>query len=255
MIKFFRQIRKQLLGEGKTGKYFKYAIGEIVLVVIGILIALSINNWNEGKKRTAQEVEILKEIRSELEGAIEELEGDIEDHQRNLNSSKIVRDAILYNKEQSDSLNTHFLYAIDDETFATKESAFESLQSIGLDIISNDSIRQKITTVYLRIKRHSNRERGPNKSAKELEEILETYIAIDRERLVSEANSRDSEYWGRKLPFRFNDYEALLNDEAFLYNLMNSIDARITQITVFNYFKSGIEDLISDIGQELKRLE
>jgi hypothetical protein len=46
MIKLFRNIRKNLLTEGKTTKYFKYAIGEIVLVVIGILIALSLNNWN-----------------------------------------------------------------------------------------------------------------------------------------------------------------------------------------------------------------
>jgi len=51
MIKFFRKIRQNLLMENKTGKYFKYAIGEIVLVVIGILIALQINNWNENRKK------------------------------------------------------------------------------------------------------------------------------------------------------------------------------------------------------------
>jgi len=51
MIKFFRKIRQNLLMENKTGKYFKYAIGEIVLVVIGILIALGINNWNENRKK------------------------------------------------------------------------------------------------------------------------------------------------------------------------------------------------------------
>ncbi|MBT8306228.1 MAG: hypothetical protein KJN85_04770, partial [Maribacter sp.] len=50
MIKFFRKIRQQLLIENRTGKYLLYAIGEIVLVVIGILIALQINNWNEEKK-------------------------------------------------------------------------------------------------------------------------------------------------------------------------------------------------------------
>jgi hypothetical protein len=50
MIKFFRKIRQNLLSEGKTSKYLKYVIGEIVLVVIGILIALSINNWNEEKR-------------------------------------------------------------------------------------------------------------------------------------------------------------------------------------------------------------
>ena len=50
MIKFFRKIRYNLMEQNKTGKYFKYAIGEIVLVVIGILIALSINNWNRNEK-------------------------------------------------------------------------------------------------------------------------------------------------------------------------------------------------------------
>ncbi|MDY2587948.1 DUF6090 family protein [Winogradskyella aquimaris] len=49
MIKFFRHFRQRLLSEGKTGKYFKYAIGEIILVVIGILIALQINNWNQNR--------------------------------------------------------------------------------------------------------------------------------------------------------------------------------------------------------------
>ncbi|WP_242130586.1 DUF6090 family protein [Aestuariivivens marinum] len=52
MIKFFRNIRKSLLNQGKTTKYLKYAIGEIILVVIGILMALQINNWNEERKNS-----------------------------------------------------------------------------------------------------------------------------------------------------------------------------------------------------------
>jgi len=55
MIKLFRNIRQNLILRNKTGKYFKYAIGEIVLVVIGILIALSINNWNESRKQIDKE--------------------------------------------------------------------------------------------------------------------------------------------------------------------------------------------------------
>ena len=50
----------------KTGKYFKYAIGEIVLVVIGILIALSINNWNESRKQNDKEIALLKELKADL---------------------------------------------------------------------------------------------------------------------------------------------------------------------------------------------
>jgi hypothetical protein len=59
MIKFFRKIRQNLLSQGKTGRDFKYAIGEIVLVVIGILIALQINDWNENRKQQIKEREIL----------------------------------------------------------------------------------------------------------------------------------------------------------------------------------------------------
>ncbi|WP_019671146.1 DUF6090 family protein [Eudoraea adriatica] len=66
MIKFFKKIRQHLLSEGKTGKYLKYAIGEIVLVVIGILIALQINNWNELRKIHIQDIEFLNNLKVEL---------------------------------------------------------------------------------------------------------------------------------------------------------------------------------------------
>ncbi|MFY0630273.1 MAG: hypothetical protein JXR05_07815 [Flavobacteriaceae bacterium] len=62
MIKFFRHIRKSLIEQNNMGKYFKYAIGEILLVVIGILIALSINNWNENRKVEAQLKSALQSI-------------------------------------------------------------------------------------------------------------------------------------------------------------------------------------------------
>jgi hypothetical protein len=62
MIKFFRHIRKQLLSENKTGKYFKYAIGEIVLVMIGILLALQVSNWNQDRKDRISERKLLDNI-------------------------------------------------------------------------------------------------------------------------------------------------------------------------------------------------
>jgi hypothetical protein len=67
MIKFFRKIRQNLLMENKTGKYFKYAIGEIILVVIGILIALQINNWNENRKNSINEKALLANTINDLD--------------------------------------------------------------------------------------------------------------------------------------------------------------------------------------------
>ena len=66
MIKFFRHIRKSLLMENKTGKYFKYAIGEIALVVIGILIALQINSWNQQRIDTIERNKIVANLNAEF---------------------------------------------------------------------------------------------------------------------------------------------------------------------------------------------
>ncbi len=66
MIKFFRHIRQSLIMKNQTGKYFKYAIGEIVLVVVGILIALQINNWNQNRLNAQTEAELLQAISSKM---------------------------------------------------------------------------------------------------------------------------------------------------------------------------------------------
>ena len=74
MIKFFRKIRQNLLSEGKTGKYFKYAIGEVILVVIGILIALQINNWNESRKELDSELQLYSNLLSDLNSEYSSIE-------------------------------------------------------------------------------------------------------------------------------------------------------------------------------------
>jgi hypothetical protein len=66
MLRFYSNLRRQLLGEGKAGKYLKYALGEILLVVIGILIALQINNWNEQRKMGIAEQEFIAGVKGDL---------------------------------------------------------------------------------------------------------------------------------------------------------------------------------------------
>ncbi len=76
MIKFFQVIRKKLISESGFRKYSLYAFGEIVLVMIGILLALQVNNWNEDRKNKDKEHPISVSLRSELQANLEELRND-----------------------------------------------------------------------------------------------------------------------------------------------------------------------------------
>ena len=94
MIKLFRKIRQNLLMENKTGKYFKYAFGEIILVVIGILIALQINNWNELKKVKEEESLILSDIKEDFIATRLNFLETIKNQERSILASRDLIDAI-----------------------------------------------------------------------------------------------------------------------------------------------------------------
>ncbi len=92
MIKFFRKIRYNLMSENKTGKYLKYAIGEIILVVIGILIALQINNWNENRKQNKLEQDYLKALLKEYKNNVKEVDKVIRINLKQLNYARELAD-------------------------------------------------------------------------------------------------------------------------------------------------------------------
>jgi len=101
MIKFFRKIRYDHMEKNKTAKYFKYAIGEIILVVIGILIALSINNWNEERKDQNRLLNIYSLIYNDFENDKLELKINLEFY----NQKKSVFDKVLHDSITSDLLD------------------------------------------------------------------------------------------------------------------------------------------------------
>lgn len=92
MIKFFRKIRHRLLSENKVSKYLLYALGEIVLVVIGILIALEINNWNENRKQLQQEKETIASLKLEFEKNLNQLEDNLISIQAFINAGNMLLD-------------------------------------------------------------------------------------------------------------------------------------------------------------------
>ena len=106
MIKFFRNIRKSLLNENKIGKpaspagrYLKYAIGEIILVVIGILLALQINNWNESKKNCEKVDKLLVRIQKDIKTDITEIKDLVSFYNKKDSIIKLVLNNQIPRKE------------------------------------------------------------------------------------------------------------------------------------------------------------
>jgi len=147
MIPFFRKIRKTLADDNKPIKYLRYAIGEIVLVVIGILIALQINNWNEQQKEHLKETKMLSEIKSNLETNIINLESDIKKQIRGAWCIDYVTDHMDNKREYNDSLPRYFSEGEIAPDVVLTSFAFETLKSSGLEI-KNDSLRKKLTNLY-----------------------------------------------------------------------------------------------------------
>ena len=144
MIKFFRQIRQNLLMENKTGKYFKYAIGEIVLVVIGILIALSINNWNEAKKSRDKEVVLLHQLNEEFKANLEQLNNKMIIRNAVINSSNFLLEAIDNKSIPSqDSIVKHLKTKLYTPTFNSNTNDYFTSRDINL--IQNDALKNLLS--------------------------------------------------------------------------------------------------------------
>jgi len=148
MTPFFRKIRKKMADDNKPIKYLRYAIGEIILVVIGILIALQINNWNEEKKSIQKGREILADIRENVEYNTIRFQKDIEITREVINSIDIILKNITDTKVYNDSLDKHFRRATYWETSRWKSSGYEAIISHGVEIIQSKELRESIIDLY-----------------------------------------------------------------------------------------------------------
>jgi hypothetical protein len=148
MIKFFRKIRQTLFFEGKNSKYLKYAIGEIILVVIGILIALQINNWNNDRIDSKHETNILREILVNLEKDVVNLNSKIDFNLRREKANRNVLEHLNLKTPLTDSLKVYYGSLIGRGNFEPITVAYENLKTKGVEIIKNDSLRIAISELY-----------------------------------------------------------------------------------------------------------
>ena len=149
MIRFFRNIRLKLATENKIAAYLRYAIGEILLVVIGILIALHVNNWNEQRKDRMTEIQLLTDIRKSLDMDIE--------NQINPNLAQAIKDSsnvaeiiqAIQNKGPfNDSLAVKYRSLMFSKSFSWEVSAYKELEADGIKLIENQELKNSVLKIY-----------------------------------------------------------------------------------------------------------
>lgn len=158
MLKFFRKIRQKLLNEGKLRKYLIYAIGEILLVMIGILLALQINIWNQNYTNRKEETKALINIQSDLDAQIQELNRFINYEESVLGNANSI---LSHFQENDGFINLDTLYDKINSlgsrlTIKPFNNTFSELNSSGtLDLIRSDSIRLKLIEYYQNFERET----------------------------------------------------------------------------------------------------
>lgn len=148
MAKIFRRIREKLLAENRLRKYLLYALGEIILVVVGILIALQINGVNQDRQRAKMETVLLGQMKFELQEAYADIWRDAGVLAMGDNAHETISRYITEDKAYVDSLCFHFYWLMQDEYVYPTSASYTRIKEVGLDIIQNDSIRIYLQSLF-----------------------------------------------------------------------------------------------------------
>jgi hypothetical protein len=225
-----------LIESGSARKYIIYAIGEVALVVIGILIALQINNWNEERKEAQFERKMYDELIISIERNIEQLSGGILYSQRVIRSCNIILEHFEKDLPYQDSLDRHFAISLRWWHPSLGSQAYESLKNhYGLHIINNDSIRNRlglqVETEWMDFLITQQEDYFANAIAPNLIDLFKEY-SVEKE----------------MEPY---DFDQLKTSKKYNHILRTSLDMRERQIKWYENSVKSRENTIEMIRREL----
>ena len=241
-----------MLTENKFSKYFIYAIGEIFLVVIGILIALGINNWNENSKKLYQEQEILKNLKQDFLYNLDALHNVLKINAERINSAKTALHH-TGNRYSNDFDIDPILGEIASSNYYYPKNGFlnDLIYSGNLGIITNSNLRNRLTSWTPKLE-DLNRRQDANK---EFENLIIRYVIEKGSWLNSDEHSDDKTIKNLKFPssgFKVDNNELLKNiefenmveNQAVFLELMNE---RLTKCQKLN------EEVLKLLNSELNK--
>ncbi|TVZ60310.1 hypothetical protein NA63_2862 [Flavobacteriaceae bacterium MAR_2010_105] len=258
MIKFFRKIRQNMIKENRATKYALYAIGEIILVVIGILIALQINNWNQHRITKNTERDTLKNLLEEIQLDTLDIGFNLQLHKTSLeNAERLFKFLGGDSSVQSDSVN--FTEVLGNPVVAIlNTSTYTSLVNSSPNLISNQILKKKIfvhyNLVYTSILEVENRSTG-FKPYDKLLPFFQKHFSVDKEfKSLSLSSNNSTDYFNedyKRTSLFPRNIELLKSDDEFKVTLSEVIYLRSITISVYQEALKRIKELSNEINMEL----
>ena len=232
-----------------TLRYLKYAIGEIFLVVVGILIALQINNWNENRKLRATEVNLLKQLNIDLKANLDEIKTIKIGLEDRIKAGKNILDFLDSDKIASDSLSLWIEDFSGRNIFNNANSTYKNLQNSNENIISNDSLRLAITLMYEKeFANIQTREQAISDNfSPAFKNELHKYFKVGP-RFGSSPHDIDLAV---NIP---KNSDELRQNDSFKNALVDLYNFRKIRLTWISLTHARLEKLISDINSEILKL-
>lgn len=147
-MSILKTLRNNLRPEHRLTKLLVGGVGEIFMVMVGILLALQVNNWNDDRKDGVRELKVLREMRGNLDRDLADCRFNIQRNGQLLRGNQAVLKQLDDRTPFQDSLRTHYSNIFGSTQLTANTSAYDNLKSIGFNLIRNDSLRQMITTLY-----------------------------------------------------------------------------------------------------------
>ena len=225
------KVRRSLVGSGSAGRYLIYAVGEIALVMIGILLALQVNNWSEIRKRKILEYSTLIELQKSVESDISNIQSTMEFHKEKWIETKIIVDHLESKKQYETFLDTILDSPAWGYNFSLNTTAFELLERRGIDLISNAELRNLIVNhfnnIQLRIERRMELWR------EEAAMFRTYYFDLIYPRLEQSDIDNYSQLRGINKPV---NYDKFLTDEILLIRLKHRVKSKIRSNAIVKDF-------------------
>ncbi|MBS9463509.1 hypothetical protein KIM67_13910 [Flagellimonas sp. 389] len=249
MIKFFRKIRQRLLTENKFSKYLIYAIGEIVLVVIGILIALQIDNWNQKEQLKKEQLKTLNSLYESIKINVAEFDS--------IFNAQVLRNRSLREvvfKDISNQTNTYLdsliTLNVRNYTFDPSTGIYNAMINSGkIELITNDSLKNRISKLYDIVKDYQESEDEITEYTKEhLEKYFINNYSIKPEVLAGLRDRTEYEEQKDKASYiKVFQSSKVENMYILLLNKMSEVMLKGLSL------KSEYEHLIDDLEHEIQK--